>query len=82
MARPKPEEKPEAAAPAELRVLPMELRSGDRFSDETGEWEVIGRPFATAGGKAAHVRVRRVGLPGTSTLRTWGAHERVAVRRP
>jgi hypothetical protein len=45
MARPrpdKPEKKPEPA-PAELRLLPMELRVGDRLVDATGEWEVVGR---------------------------------------
>ncbi len=66
---------------AEIRVLPMELRIGDRFMDETGEWEVIGRPFATAGGKNAHARVRKVGQPELTDLRSWSAHERIAVRR-
>ncbi len=66
---------------AEIRVLPMELRIGDRFIDETGEWEVIGRPFATAGGKNAHARVRKVGQPELTDLRSWSAHERIAVRR-
>jgi len=47
MAKPKPEKKPEAAAPPPIRVLPMELKIGDRLVDETGEWEV---PF----GLAAH----------------------------
>ena len=31
----------------------MDLRVGDRLTDETGEWEVIGRPYTTAGGKNA-----------------------------
>jgi hypothetical protein len=47
----------------------MELRVGDRLVDETGDWEVISRPYTTAGGKDARVRVR----VGTS--------ERVAVKR-
>jgi hypothetical protein len=59
----------------------MELRVGDRLVDETGEWEIVGRPYTTAGGKNARVRVQRVGEPAVSDLRTWGAHERVAVRR-
>jgi hypothetical protein len=63
------------------RVLPMELRVGDRLTDETGEWEVIGRPYTTAGGKNARVRVQRVGEPAVTALRTWGAHERIAVTR-
>lgn len=42
MAKPKREKKTAAAAPP-TRVLPMELRIGDRLVDETGEWEVVGR---------------------------------------
>jgi len=50
------------------------------FADETGEWEVVGRPYTTAGGKTAHARVQRANDPVT-TIRTWGAHERIAVTR-
>ena len=39
------------------------------------------RPYTTAGGKDAHVRVESVKQPGVTAIRTWGAHERVAVRR-
>jgi hypothetical protein len=60
MAKPKPEKKPTAAAPPTKPILPMELLVGDRLVDETGESEVIGRPYTTAAGKTAHVRVRRV----------------------
>jgi hypothetical protein len=81
MAKPKPEKKPAAAAPAMSRILPMELRIGDRLADETGEWEVVGRPYTTAGGKNARVRVQRVGEPAVTDLRTWGAHERISVKR-
>ncbi len=38
----------------------MDLRVGDRLADETGEWEIIGRPYTTASGKDARVRVQRV----------------------
>ena len=51
--KPRPEKKPSLH-----HILPMELQVGDRFFDETGEWEVIGRPYMSAGGKNAHVRVR------------------------
>ena len=81
MAKPKPEKQPAAAAPAMSRILPMELRIGDRLADETGEWEVVGRPYTTAGGKYARVRVQRVGAPAVTDLRTWGAHEKVSVKR-
>ncbi len=64
------------------RVLPMELQVGDRFADETGEWEVVGRPFTTAGGKNAHARVRKVSQPGLTDLPTWGVHKKVRVRGP
>ena len=81
MARPRPKTKREPTAPAERRVLPMELQIGDRIADETGEWEVIGRPYTTAGGKDARVRVQRVGKCGGTEIRIWRAHERVSVKR-
>jgi hypothetical protein len=59
----------------------MQLQVGDRLVDETGEWEVIGRPYTTAGGKSARVRGQRVGQPRATAIRSWGAHERVSVRR-
>lgn len=61
------------------RLLPMELEIGDRLPDETGEWEVISRPFASAAGKLASVHMRKVGRPDVTNLRTWSAHERIAV---
>jgi len=81
MAKPRPEKKREPAQPATRRVLPMELQIGDRLVEETGEWEVAGRPYTTAGGKNARVRVQSDGQPAVSELRTWGAHERVVVKR-
>jgi hypothetical protein len=54
VAKPRPEKKGEPTAPPERRVLPMELRVGDRLADATGEYEVIGRPYTTAGGKTAN----------------------------
>ena len=80
MAR-RPEKKREPTPPATRRVLPMELRIGDRLTDETGEWEVIGRPYTTAGGKNARARVQRVDQPAIAEIRTWAAHERIAVKR-
>jgi hypothetical protein len=50
----------------------MELRIGDRLTDETGEWEIIARPYTTNAGKDAHARVRKVGQSDvTFELRTW-----------
>ena len=80
MAKLRPEKKPEPAPPTK-RVLPMELQIGDRLVDETGEWEVTVRPYTSPDGKTVHARVRRVDQPDTVEERSWGAHERVAVRR-
>jgi hypothetical protein len=72
---------PASSAATTRRVLPMQLHIGDRLADETGEWEVVGRPFTTAGGKNAHVRLQRVNQPGGTDIRSWGAHEKVSVKR-
>ena len=37
----------------------MQIQIGDRMTDSTGEWEVVGRPYTTAGGKSTSVRVQR-----------------------
>ena len=81
MVRQRPEKEREPAPPATRRVLPMELKIGDRFSDATGEWEVVGWPYTTSGGKTANVRLQRVGQSGSVEVRAWGAHERVSVKR-
>jgi hypothetical protein len=80
LARPRPEKRRPPPAPTERRVFPMELKVGDRITDETGEREVIGRPYTTAAGKTANVRVKRVDSDVTM-IRTYGAHERVTVKR-
>src|SRR5438309_7845004 len=59
----------------------MQLQIGDRLTDSTGEWEVIGRPDTITSDKYARVRVQMFGQPAISELRTWGAHERVSVKR-
>jgi hypothetical protein len=41
----------------------MQLQIGDRLTDSTGEWEIIGRPYTTNAGKIAGVRVKKVGQP-------------------
>ena len=71
---------PPPEPPGTARVLPMQLQVGDRMTDSTGEWQVVGRPYTTNGGKNAHVRVQRVGQSGGVEVRTWGANERVAVQ--
>jgi len=67
--------------PGTTRLLPMLLRIGDRLSDETGEYEIIGRPYTTQMGKNVHVRVKRVDNADVTMIRMYAAHERVAVRR-
>ena len=66
---------------ATIRVLPMELQIGDRLSDETSEWEVVGRPYMTGGGKNAHARLQRVGDPLAHEVGSWSAYDRLTVRR-
>src|SRR5437870_11798978 len=72
---------PPPLLPGTTRVLPMLLQIGDRMTDSTGEWEVIGRPYTTAGGKNSHVRVQRVDKPGVTETRLWGSYEKVTVIR-
>ena len=72
---------PPPEPPGTVRVLPMQLQVGDRLTDSTGEWEVIGRPYTTAGGRTARVRVQRIGKPYDHHLRTWSAHERISMAR-
>ena len=71
---------PQPEPPGTTRVFPMQLQIGDKFSDESGDWEVIARPYATVG-KSTHVRVQRVDKPGVTEARTWGSYERVMVIR-
>jgi hypothetical protein len=59
----------------------MQLQVGDRFTDETGEREIVGHPYTTGGGKTVHARVQKVGEPTVTEERSWGAHEKVAVKR-
>jgi hypothetical protein len=63
------------------RVLAMQLQIGDQYSDETGDWEVIGRSHTLKAGKIAYARGRLIARPTVTTFREWGAHELVAVRR-
>ena len=96
MARPRPAKKrpkvkpvqpplpgmPPPDPPGTTRVLPMLLRISDRLTDETGEYEIIGRPYTTNAGRDVHGRVRRVDNAEVTMMRSWGAHERVSVKRP
>jgi len=59
----------------------MQRQVGDRFDDKTGEWEIIGRPYSTAGGKIVHARVQRIDQPARAEVRSWDAFTRISVRR-
>jgi|SRR5215471_20595506 len=50
------------------------------FTDERGEWRVVGHPYTTAGGKNADIRAVLVAQPTVTEVHLWGAHERVAVK--
>jgi hypothetical protein len=80
MAKPKPEKNLAAAAPP-TRVLPMQLRIGDRVSDGRTWWQVIGQPNMTARGNTVHVLVESVKQRGVTDIRSWSARERVEVER-
>ena len=72
---------PPPEPPGTTRLFPMQFQVGDTFSDESGDREVIARPYATAGGKSTHVRVQRVDKPGVTEARAWGSYEKVIVIR-
>lgn len=63
--------KPETRPLASTSVLPMQLKVGDRFTDETGEWEITDRPHTMAGGKMVRARVQRVGEPVVLSASGW-----------
>jgi hypothetical protein len=94
MAKPRPAKKRERKANGHLptpphapasfratRVLPIDLKVGDHLVDETGEWEVVSRPYTSNAGKDAHARVQKVSQPAVTEVRNWGAHERISVKR-
>ena len=81
MARPRPSKKHEPQAAGDTKILPMELRVGDRLAEETGEWEVIAAPYSTAGGRIVHARVQRINEPASWEIRSWDALKRISVVR-
>jgi hypothetical protein len=62
-------------------LLPILLQPLDRFTAEDGIWEVVNRPWSSRGGTLVHVTVQKPGDPNTRCDKTWGAHERLAIRR-
>jgi hypothetical protein len=43
----------------------MEIKIGDRFTDDGFEWEVVTHPASLHGGKSLRARILRPGLPET-----------------
>ena len=72
MKKARPDKKSEPAG-----TLPMDLRVGDRL----GEWEVIGLPYTTAGGRIVHARAQRIDRPASWEIRNWDALKRISVQR-
>jgi len=60
------QKKPGQPHPFTSRVLPMRHQVGDRFADETWEWEVGGRPYTIAGGKRMFASNGATSLPSPS----------------
>ena len=68
-----------ARRPAPNRVVPIQLRVGDRFADEADEWEVIERPVSLRGGKIVRAMIQRLGRPETAKEKTWDAYEHLTI---
>jgi hypothetical protein len=81
MAKPRPDKKREPKAAGDTKILPMEIRVGDRLADETGELEVIAQPYTTAGGRMVHARVQKIDQPASWEIRSWDASKRISVKR-
>jgi hypothetical protein len=81
LTRPRSSKKREPQSADDTKILPMDLRVGDRLADETGEWEVIARPYTTAGGRMVHTRVQKIDQPASWEIRSWDAFKRISVKR-
>jgi hypothetical protein len=73
--------KREPQSAGDTKILPMDLRVGDRLADERGEWEVIAPPYTTAGGRMVHARVQRINEPASWEIWNWDATKPVSVGR-
>src|SRR5437867_745138 len=51
MAKSRPERKPDP--PPATRILPMQLRVGDRLVEATGEWEIVATPTRPTQGRTS-----------------------------
>src|SRR5262245_55592702 len=62
----------------ELDLFPHQLRTGDRYTDDSGDvWVVAGSPTGLRHGKGMAVRFKGADDPGAEWRQVWPAHERV-----
>jgi hypothetical protein len=67
------------ARPTSNRLLPIQLRVGDHFTEEADEWEVIERPVSLRGGKIVRATIQRPGRPETAKEKTWDAYQHLTI---
>jgi hypothetical protein len=48
------------ASASSRSILPMQLQIGDRYTDETGEWEILSQPFTLAARRSFMLGCRRL----------------------
>src|SRR5262245_27033064 len=63
---------PPPEPPGTIRILPMQLQVGDRFSDESSEWEVIGDRTPPQVARLLTFASERVDKPGVTETRSVG----------
>src|SRR5712692_6696871 len=66
---------------AGVSVFPAQLRIGDRFTNDDGEWEIASRPVTYKQGHEVRARIQRPGEPPTEKEAFWPAYERLTIRR-
>lgn len=67
--------------PPEVSIFPAQLRIGDRFADDDGEWELVSWPVTFKQGHEVRARVQRPGDAATAREKYWAAHEKITVKR-
>ena len=74
--------RPAPLARDELDVFPHQLRTGDRYTDESGHVSVVaGSPTGLRHGKVMVVRFKGADDPSAEWRQAWPAHERVRITR-
>jgi len=78
---PKPDDAAPVSGAGSRAVFPMDIKVGDRFTEQGFEWQVVTRPEVLDGAKKIRAWVLRPGLPESEREITWPAHMRIAIRR-